>query len=510
MHHFAHYALEKCDNWREGMTHWHAQWQKIVLDKTNLEVCLDLNGQILGYSAFQGQGGVIVAAQAETHIADIIRPSSQSRPLVIEVQHSSISKDKIESRERYYQQMIWLFDFTPRMVTQEKCNRIVFVDGKISYLKDKVTFIAMISCSQSVQQNTVRTQIIKTFDQIELISSNNNDNNSTNPRPDLSLSTVTGTPSNMIYCKGDECESEALVPISGFFMIVASRTKYWLDTTKPTYFDCGFGIMRLLIKLNQSFMLVQYFSYEDFIRERMPPINVDKYNNADWFKTISPAVLIKLGIIPRIIDVARIQICKNRVIINHKGLELQDMGLEQGMDDWHGGSFYANQNSNINTPSVTIVNPLANDSSNDLMSRLLRQATSSAVSFGGSNAANIEAMIIVKIRRFLGISTAVEIKSVNRKGGEWVLIYCNNETYNLKDKFKTLEMTYHRAAADKVSNRQSMKNTHSVIQSVVNNVSSGKAIKPPAPKNELYDEETRAHYRGKLKKLEIKLANMGL
>lgn len=514
VHHFAHYPGEKCDPWRDGMTHWHSQWQKIVLDKMNLEVCLDINGQILGNSAFQGHATV---AQSASHIADIIRPSSPElglRPLVIEVQHSSIGKDKIDSREQYYQRMIWLFDFTPRLVTAEKCNRIVFVDGRLSYLKDKVTYVAMISSSQGLfmappRQASPAATVVKNFDQTGPLIPNSNQD-----RPDLSMASVTRTQGQAVYCKGDECQEEALTPVSGFFMIISSRTKYWLDTTKPTYFDCGFGILRFLLKLNHNFILVQYLSYEDFIQERMPPINLEKYNGADWFKTISPALLIKLGMIPRIIDVAKIQLSKTKVIFHHKGSELQDMGLEQGMDDWHAGSFYVNSSNTSSTilpPSFS--NPLAPSSSNDLMTMMLRQATSGAVAHVSSAAINNEAMSIVKLRRFLGISAAVEIKIINRKGGDWVILYCNNETFNLKDKLKALEMTYHKAAVDKVSTRQSLKNTHSVIQSVVTGVPLSKPAKPAAAKSakeDLYDKETRAHYRGRVKIIEARLATAGL
>src|SRR5665213_2457761 len=54
VHHFAHYGSEACDDFREGMTNWHAQWQKIVLDKANIEVCLDPDGNIAGNSSFHG------------------------------------------------------------------------------------------------------------------------------------------------------------------------------------------------------------------------------------------------------------------------------------------------------------------------------------------------------------------------------------------------------------------------------------------------------------------------
>ena len=211
IHHFAHYPNQNCDSWKSGkMTNWHSQWQKIVLDKSNIEVCLDPNGTIVGNSSFHG-GTVTnhtlsflpsnmqipqIKTNQESHIADIIKPIPNSRPLIVEIQHSSISEDTIKAREAYYKNMIWLFDATPRIVEESKANKIAFTDGKVNFLKEKVTYMAILACSG--------------------MNMNLNQPN---------------------YYLGDEIYSEFLTPLYGVFLIINTRTKYFFDTKTPTYFD---------------------------------------------------------------------------------------------------------------------------------------------------------------------------------------------------------------------------------------------------------------------------------
>ena len=569
VHHFAHYPNQKCDPWRLGTTYWHAQWQKIVADKANLEVCLDPNGKILGHSAFSGASAYsnIVAAKLDGHIADIIRPSNNpnSRPLIVEIQHSSMSKTTIEEREAYYQHMVWLFDFTPRMTTIDKCNKIEFTDGKICYLKHKVTYMAMLSCanyhapitlpnqsaSNSVKSDYTTVQSphsgllipATSFDQVETrqtlfglpinsppTSGGNNNNLPPPTSSSFNISSIVNNASLAKPCRGDECFNDILTPAAGFFMIINTRTRHWFDTTKPTYFDTGFCILRFLLPLNGSFVLTLYMSYEEFILERMPPVNNEKVAKADWFKTINPAILIKLGMIPKIIDVQGITICRNRIIINHKTCELADVGLSQGMNNqWHAGSFYASQAASATTlmPTSTIprtvnLESLPGGSSNDdMLLRMMTQATAGvSVKFNNlGTSGNIagEILIVAKLRRFLGLSSSTEVAIVNKKGGEHILVYCNRETMNMKDKFKTLEMKYRKGANDaftgtkKMSGRQAIKQTRGAIQSSLASATSGGMVKVDKLKKDhgdAFQKEERANWYAKVSHIESKLANL--
>lgn len=566
LHHFAHYPNEKCDSWRSGgMTHWHAQWQKIVADKANLEVCLDPNGKILGHSAFNGASAYanIVATKLDGHIADIIRPSDNpnSRPLIVEIQHSSMSKETIDAREAYYRHMVWLFDFTPRMTTVEKANRIVFTDGKVACLKEKVTYVAMLSCasyhapvfptqSQSSSNNNHDVTAIQSahlgllipatsFDQVEThhslfglpiasITSTGNNNNA--PTQSFSMSSIVNLVLLVKPCRGDECFNDSLTPTSGFFMIVNTRTRHWFDTTKPTYFDTGFCILRFLMPLNGSFVLTLYMSYDEFILERMPAVDAAKVSKAEWFRTINPAILTKLGMIPKIIDVQGINMCRNRVIVNHKTCDLADVGFSQGMNNqWHAGSFYANQATSTTTmmPISAIVPRTVNmellpggSSNDDMLLRMMTQATTgTTVKFNnlGSSSLAGELLVVTKIRRFLGLSSSTEVAIVNKKGGDHVVVYCNKETMGLKEKFKTLEMKYRRGANDvfsgkkSMSGKQAIKQTRGAIQASVMNATSGGPVKVDKLKKdhgEAFQKEERTHYYAKLSAIEAKLANL--
>lgn len=380
-HHFAHYPGSKCDDWRSGMTNWHSQWQKIVLDSKNLEVCLDKDGKILGNSSFNGFN---VVSDIDCHIADIINPNYQNplypdRPLVIEVQHSPMDKDTIKSREEYYKNMIWLFDLTPRLVKKGNHNKIVFVDGNISYLKEKVGYVALISCQFTCSP----------------INSNNSDE-----------------------------------MLSGIFIIINTRTKYWFDTNKPSFFDCGFGMLELIRKLDKGFCLMRYQSYSDFNRKYMPETNQQMLEKLPWFDDISPLDLISIGFMPKIIDVESIILTKSKIIISYVGSELSCVGLTKGFGVWY-HDLYDNKDDNSD-PLTTLLNHAKNGT-------------------GKSVGLHSDAIMVLKLRKYLGISANVEIDKYKYKGSEKIKIICSRETYGMKDKFKSLGMKYSKGKNKKKS-----------------------------------------------------------
>lgn len=498
VHHFAHYASQACDSWRTGMTNWHAQWQKIVLDPLNLEACLDADGKILGYSSFTGTGMQSHNA-SQGHIADIIKPriinGNFIRPSVVEIQHSSIDKKSIEDREAYYKDMIWVFDLTPRIVAKGKHTKIVFVDGCISYQKEKVNYVALISCtnrqitighrpSESDHNLIIPSQ---TFDQFESMLSNNS----------------TGLDMKNVFIagetfRGDECLSQDLTPIQGVFIIINTRTKYWYDTKSPTYFDCGFGILRLIKKLDKGFALTLYMSYEEFIKERMPPVNLETVSKCQWFNSITPAELVPLKIMPVMIDVGSISICRNRVVIKHDGTALSELGLERGYDDWHWGEYYTVAKEHI---------PNSNVDSN-LMQNLMRQATIGMITtqVGSANSGHIEAGLIMKVRAYLKASNSLDIQIINMRGVDTLIVYCNKETVQMKDKFKAMGMTYRRGAGKEksVSSRQSAKQTDAAINSMIKNRQAGgnaATLKTLKDREERDEKESRHSWHISVSKL---------
>lgn len=78
--HWAHEAKD-CDPWSEGESAWHLDWKELAPPERREVV-------------------------RGPHRADLVGPGGG----VIELQHSSISVDEIEERERFYGKMVWVFD----------------------------------------------------------------------------------------------------------------------------------------------------------------------------------------------------------------------------------------------------------------------------------------------------------------------------------------------------------------------------------------------------------------
>ena len=87
-HHFCHVDKNKCDEWyyKDSKCEWHLLWQNIC-NINYLEK--------------------IIIKNDIKHIADIYNEKTKS---VIEIQHSNLSKEDIENREIFYQNMIWIID----------------------------------------------------------------------------------------------------------------------------------------------------------------------------------------------------------------------------------------------------------------------------------------------------------------------------------------------------------------------------------------------------------------
>ena len=105
VHHWAHKSKIECDKWWESETPWHRNWKNCFPVEWQEIVHKDANG--------------------EKHIADIKTPHG----LVVEFQHSHISKEERDSRESFYEHMIWIVDGTRRKTDLGRFN------AGISYLK---------------------------------------------------------------------------------------------------------------------------------------------------------------------------------------------------------------------------------------------------------------------------------------------------------------------------------------------------------------------------------------
>ena len=85
--HWAHKTTVRCDPWHEPETDWHGMWKNFFpLDQQ----------EVIHYDDVTN----------EKHIADV----KTTAGLVIEIQHSPISNQELQSRETFYDNMIWIVD----------------------------------------------------------------------------------------------------------------------------------------------------------------------------------------------------------------------------------------------------------------------------------------------------------------------------------------------------------------------------------------------------------------
>lgn len=85
--HWAHKGRLTCDPWQESETAWHRLWKNAFPLECQEVVHVDSRTQ-------------------EKHIADVMTQTG----FVVEIQHSPISTEEIQSRENFYRDMIWIVD----------------------------------------------------------------------------------------------------------------------------------------------------------------------------------------------------------------------------------------------------------------------------------------------------------------------------------------------------------------------------------------------------------------
>lgn len=106
VHHWAHQANKDCDTWSEGIGQWHISWQDLV-NPEHIEVA-------------RGR-----------HRADIVGDGGT----VIELQHSPLPSEHIAAREKFYGDMVWLFDATERFEAVNQGERAFFSLGRTKHLE---------------------------------------------------------------------------------------------------------------------------------------------------------------------------------------------------------------------------------------------------------------------------------------------------------------------------------------------------------------------------------------
>lgn len=84
--HWAHRGIRTCDTWWEPETEWHRAWKNQFPKDWQERIHWSESG--------------------EKHIADV----KTERGIVLEFQHSNLHRDERESREMFYQKMVWVVD----------------------------------------------------------------------------------------------------------------------------------------------------------------------------------------------------------------------------------------------------------------------------------------------------------------------------------------------------------------------------------------------------------------
>lgn len=91
VNHWKHKSLQVCDSWSELETEWHRSWKNQFPSNFQEVVMKDLDS-------------------GEKHIADIY---NAKQDVVIEIQNSPITIEEINSREQYYNKLIWIVNLQP-------------------------------------------------------------------------------------------------------------------------------------------------------------------------------------------------------------------------------------------------------------------------------------------------------------------------------------------------------------------------------------------------------------
>ena len=101
--HWSHKGKRHCDHWWENETEWHRNWKD--------------------HFSSEWQEIVHLADDGEKHIADVKTPDG----LVIEFQHSAMTMDEKNAREKFYKNMIWIVDGTRLKTDKARFETALFL-----------------------------------------------------------------------------------------------------------------------------------------------------------------------------------------------------------------------------------------------------------------------------------------------------------------------------------------------------------------------------------------------
>lgn len=198
--HWAHKGRKQCDPWWENEGEWHRAWKALFPSECHEQVRFDSTG--------------------EKHIADVLLPSG----LVIELQHSPMPLEEMRSREAFYDRMVWIVDAKPFKNHISMFNPLP--DPSLPQLADFRFFPA---------HPAWRQQHYRRFDGYN----------------DLLMyrqSSVQTGDSMVLLVKAEEMGLVFPDGYVGHRLVHWLRPRdVWLNTSRPTYFDFGDGVMGKLM-----------------------------------------------------------------------------------------------------------------------------------------------------------------------------------------------------------------------------------------------------------------------
>jgi competence protein CoiA len=110
VHHWAHLGTRNCDPWWENETEWHRAWKNHFPEDWQER-------------SHQSENG-------EKHIADVKTKSG----VVLEFQHSHLSREERQSREMFYQNMVWVVNGLRRVRDRSRFFKLL---ARASIIKAK-------------------------------------------------------------------------------------------------------------------------------------------------------------------------------------------------------------------------------------------------------------------------------------------------------------------------------------------------------------------------------------
>ncbi|HSL55294.1 MAG TPA: competence protein CoiA family protein [Pyrinomonadaceae bacterium] len=105
--HWAHRSIAACDSWIEADTEWHSEW-KARVPESWIEIVIEKDGK--------------------RRLADIRLPNG----LIVKLQRSSLSPEQIRDYERFFGNMIWIFDVQDSLEPSDGGPRLEFRKKEMS------------------------------------------------------------------------------------------------------------------------------------------------------------------------------------------------------------------------------------------------------------------------------------------------------------------------------------------------------------------------------------------